>query len=157
MLVYAPNGELRAAVEVKGVTGRPPEWIAQFLSNLLEFGVVPERVPYFLLVTADAFYLWGDNRDRPLDRSPNGGRQGPLAPDHSADASKVLAPHLEGVPLPLAELSETSLEMLVSSWLYDVTDPDLAGREVPPEHDWLSGTGFLEAVRGCRPVRKPTG
>ena len=154
VLVYAPNGELRAAVEVKAVTARPPEWIAQFLSNLLELGVVPERVPYFLLATADAFYLWGNNRDRPLDRSPKGGRLRPPEPDRHADAARVLAPHLQGVSLPLEKLSERSLMMLVSSWLYEATDPDPAGQKVSPEHDdWLSGTGFLAAVRGCRPVR----
>ena len=52
MLVYAPNGELRAAVEVKAVSARPPEWIARFLSNLLEFDVILARVPYFLLAVA---------------------------------------------------------------------------------------------------------
>ena len=30
--------------------------------------------------------------------------------------------------------------------------PDPAGREVAPEHDWLSGGGFLDAARGCRPA-----
>ena len=114
-------------------------------------------MPYFLLATADSFYLWGDNRDRPLDRSPEVGRLGSPEPDRRADASGVLAPHLEGIPFPLAELSGEGLTMLVSSWLYDATDPDPAGRDSPSEHDdWLSGTGFLEAVWGCRPVRGRT-
>lgn len=155
VLVYAPNGELRATVEVKVVSGRPPEWIAEFLSNLLELGVIPERVPYFLLATNDAFYLWGNNRDRPLKRYPDAGRaSGVPEPDRRADARGCSPPTSRaGVPFPPEELSERSLMMLVSSWLYEATDPDPAGQEVSPEHDWLSGTGFLEAVRGCRPVR----
>ena len=43
LLVYAPNGELRAAVEVMAVAGRSEGWAVRTLSNLLEFGAVPER------------------------------------------------------------------------------------------------------------------
>ena len=154
MLVYARNGELRAAVEVKAVAGRSEAWARRLLSNLLEFGVVPERVPYFLLVTYDAFYLWGDDRERPLRRYPDGaGSSGAPGPDRRADAARVLAPYLGAGPFPLDELpGEEGLGGLVFSWLCEATYSHPAGREGAPEHGWLSGTGFLETVQGCRPL-----
>ena len=158
ILVYAPNGELKAAVEVKVVAGRAAWWPTRLLSNLLESGVIPDRVPYFLLVTYDTFYLWGDNRDRPLGDRPDGAASpGAPEPDRRADAARVLAQHLAGFSCPLAELGEEGLEILVSSWLPEATHPAPAGREVAPEYDWLSGSGFLDAVRGCRPVRGQAG
>jgi hypothetical protein len=136
IVVSTPDEQVQLVVEVKNKRGASAEWAAQMRRNLLVHGVVP-NAPFFLLATPDRFYLWKDGK-------PAGA---PLAPDDEVEATEVLAPYIDRLGIQLAELSEPSLELLITSWLHDLIDIDLAREEARPAYGWLFDSGLYEALR----------
>jgi hypothetical protein len=134
--VYSPDGKLQLVVEIKNRPGASAEWVTQMRRNLLVHAVIPPS-PYFLLVLPDFFYLWKDAI------SIN-----ELAlPAYQIKAADVLAPYLGPSTQSLKELSEYSLELLVTSWLEDLVGTELRRDTVGPHLQWLFDSGLYEAIR----------
>ena len=107
--VYSPEGNLQLVVEIKNRSGASAEWVIQMRRNLRVHAIIPPS-PYFLLVLPDFFYLWTDAVSVP-DLAP---------PAYQMKAAEVLAPYLDQSAQSLTDLSEYSLELLVTSWLEDL-------------------------------------
>ncbi len=136
IVVSAPDERVQLVAEVKNKRGASAEWSAQMRRNLLVHGVIP-NAPFFLLVTPDRFYLWKDGKNV----------QDAVPPDYEVESAKILASYIERLGIPLAELSEPSLELLVTSWLHDLIDFDLAPEEAGPAHHWLFTSGLYKALK----------
>jgi len=134
--VSAPDERVQLVVEVKNVRGASPEWAAQLRRNLLVHGLVP-NAPYFLLALPDRFYLWKAGATLP-DAVPA---------DYTVDTRDVLGSYTDRLGLPLTDLSEPSLELLVTSWLHDLIDYDLTGNGDTPLQHWLVDSGLYQAIK----------
>ena len=134
--VYSPDGKLQLVVEIKNKSGASAEWVAQMRRNLLVHAVIPPS-PYFLLVLPDFFYLWIDAMSVHELASP----------DYQIKAAEVLTPYLSPSTQSLKDLSEYSLELLVTSWLEDLVGADLQQDMAGPQLQWLFASGLYEAIR----------
>lgn len=131
--VYAPNGRILLVAEVKTKLGASAEWAAQMRQNLLMHAAIP-NAPFFLLAFPDRFYLWKDGK---LDAAP-------ILPDYDIETVDLLASYIDRLGIPLATLSEPSLEMLVTAWLHDLVHVDFLQRDA---HAWLFDSGLYEALK----------
>lgn len=133
--VYSPDGNLQLVVEIKNRPGASVEWVTQMRRNLLVHAVIPPS-PYLLLVLPDFFYLWKDAM------SVN-----ELAPPaYQIKGAEVLTPYLAPSTQSLTDLSEYSLELLVTSWLEDLVGTELRRDTVGPHLQWLFDSGLYEAI-----------
>jgi hypothetical protein len=134
--VYSPDGNLQLVVEIKNRPGASAEWVIQMRRNLLVHDVIPPA-PYFLLVLPDFFYLWADAVSV-HELAP---------PAYQIKAAEVLAPYLDQSTQVLKELSEYSLELLLTSWLEDLVGTEIRRDKVGPHMQWLFDSGLYEAIR----------
>lgn len=136
IVVYTPDERVLLVAEVKHIQGASPEWAAQMRRNLLVHGLVP-NAPFFLLALPDHFYLWKDGK--PV--------QDAVPPDYEVEAAEVLASYTGRLDIPLADLSEPSLELLVTSWLHDLIDFELRREDAGPHQQWLFDSGLYRAIK----------
>jgi hypothetical protein len=134
--VYSPDGNLQLVVEIKNRPSASAEWVTHMRRNLLVHAVIPPS-PYFLLVLPDFFYLWKDAMSV-HELAP---------PAYQMKAAEVLAPYLDLSTQSLTDLSEYSLELLVTSWLEDLVGTELRRDTVGPHLQWLFDSGLYEAIR----------
>ena len=67
-------------------------------------------------------------------------------PAYQMKAAEVLAPYLDQSTQSLTDLSEYSLELLVTSWLEDLVGTDLRRDTVGPHLQWLFDSGLYGAI-----------
>lgn len=136
LLVDNRNGQLALAVEVKSKTNVSPQWAARLRGNILAHGTFPEA-PYFLMVFPDKFYLWTDaqaNRER-------------CEPTYTIDASPILQPYFERAGVEGEQISSTSLELIIASWLGEIVHSEKWLENVDARH-WLIDSGLYAAIAG---------
>lgn len=133
--VYSPDGNLQLVVEIKNRPGASAEWVIQMRRNLLVHAVIPLS-PYFLLVLPDFFYLWTDAVSV-HELAP---------PAYQIKTAEVLAPYLDPSTQALQDLSEYSLELLVTSWLEDLVGTEIRRERVGPHLQWLFDSGLYAAI-----------
>jgi hypothetical protein len=132
--VYSPDHRLQLVVEVKSTPAASSEWAAQFRSNLLENGALP-NAPFLILAFPHRLFLW---------------RSGPAAevpPDYSANTSDVLREYLGNWAENAPHLGEESLEIAVSSWLRELTSTMRAPRRESDPDRILMDSGAYQAIR----------
>jgi hypothetical protein len=135
LVAYNRDNQLVLAVEVKSLLNVTPEWAAQLRRNLLAHGVL-SNAPYFLVACPDQFFLW-DKPDQHLQ---------PVRPGYVIDAQSSLQPYFAHANVSLEQLTSSSLELIVASWLSDVMhkQPD----ELSESQKWLIDSGLYHAVAG---------
>ncbi len=136
--VYNRKGELILVVEIKNKLYTSSEWVTKFRRNILANGILP-KVPYFLMVFLDKFYLWTDQEAR-LDENE---------PTYVIDANSIFQPYFEKAGIKnKQQISEESLELIFSSWLTTI----LYLKEIPNGIDasqrWLIDSGLYAAIAG---------
>jgi hypothetical protein len=139
--VYDNAGNLVLVVEVKNRRGTDSEWAAAMRRNLFIHGYLP-NTPYFLLAMPDRFYLWKDVHSADT-----------VKPDYEIDPSSIFELYLGKTDLGTVNLSGAGLELLVSSWLNELT------RETNQPSDeavWLIESGLLDALRRGQVIAETT-
>jgi len=135
ILVYSADDNLQLVVEVKNKTEAGPDWAAQMRRNLFAHSILPQT-PFFLLALPDRLYLWKD-----------GASSKPAAPPHyEIDSLPFFAPYLMDTNLSLDDLSESSLELIVKSWLNDIINADLTEQSAASHEKWLFDSGLYRAI-----------
>ena len=134
-LVDSRDGELVLAVEIKRKTNVSPEWASEFRRNILSEGNLP-KAPYFLMVFPDKFYLWSDTN--------NQDREEPTL----IDANPILQPYFERAGLTAENISHQSLELIISSWLGEITHSNSLHRNMENSQQWLFKSGLYDALVG---------
>lgn len=134
-VVYSKDEKMQLVIEIKKKPGATSEWAANTRRNLLAHTVI-QPSPFFLLVSPDHLYLWKNATS--LDATP---------PDYEANTSEVLSRYTEQSNLNLDDISEYSLEMLVASWLNDLTRPEPTREKNGAEFDWIHESGLYEAIK----------
>ncbi len=138
LLVFDQHDSPIAAIEVKNRPDLGSRDAAIVRRNLISHGFVAP-VDYFLLVSEDVGYLWGPEKRATSDAPP----------DLSFPMSPVLKRYAIE-PTAFGRLYKSQLELLVSSWIQEITGPK-NGAEGEPELS-LERAGFSSAVRLGRVV-----
>jgi hypothetical protein len=133
------QGVPTALVEVKSKLGTTPDWAAALRRDLAAHGIMPDA-RFFVLATPDRFYFWIDKTTSPVA----------ALPDFSFEPDAALRPYYDEVGIRPDELAETSLELLIASWLSELARGSGAERVPDEAHSWLRDSGFLAAIRGGR-------
>lgn len=133
VLVLDAHDRPIAAIEVKNHPDLKARAATAIRRNLFAHGVVAP-VDYFLLVSQDVGYLWGPTKRDTTD----------VQPDLSFPMSPVLGRY-SVEPTASGRLFSSQLELLVSSWIQELTSPT-SRAEGEPELS-LERVGFIGAVR----------
>lgn len=137
LAVHDRDGQLTLAVEVKSKTNTSPEWAARLRSNILAHGTFP-KTPYFLMVFPDRFYLWTDAEVHSAQSEPN----------YVVDAHSILQPYFERAGVTPSQISELSLELIVSAWLGEIIHSQKSSEDGEESHSWLIDSGLRTALSG---------
>ena len=136
LALYDGSGRLTAVAEVKNRMGTSPTWAAQTRRNILAHGGHRES-EFFLLVTPDRLYVWKDSGITPVE----------ILPTYEADAKRIFAPYFKSASIDPHEVSGQAFELVVASWLSDLTRASDRLDDPAPEQDWLDSSGFRAAVQ----------
>lgn len=136
LALYDKNGRLTAVAEVWNRSGTSPTWAAKTRRNLLAHGNYRES-DFFLLVTPDRLYVWKDAGTTPVERLPT----------YEADSRHLFAPYFRSAGIDPQEVSGQAFELLVASWLSDLTRWPDSRDESGFEQSWMDTSGFRTAVR----------
>ncbi|MEM9216248.1 MAG: hypothetical protein AAGD25_18120 [Cyanobacteria bacterium P01_F01_bin.150] len=131
------DGQLVLVVEVKRRTKVSPEWAAQLRRNILAHGIFADA-PYFLLVFPDQFYLWASNKESEFQHER----------PYIIDSSPILQPYLDRADISPEQISETGLELIITSWLGEIIYAEELPEQLDASQQWLLESGFYAALMG---------
>jgi hypothetical protein len=127
-ILESPDTKSMLLVEAKNTTAPSSEWAARFARNLLEHINLGAN-QYFLLVLRNKLYLW--------KHAPAPGAE---MPDFEASTEDILQPYLAHLRTSLNEISPASFELLVKSWLTDLSE----GTVAESVGAWVQASGLDE-------------
>ncbi len=119
-------------VEAKSINSPSAEWAGTFARRVLGPAAL-EANHFLLLVLRNYLYLW---KHYPRDGSE--------LPDFSERTEDVLKPYLENVRTSLRDMSGPSFELLVKSWLTDISE----GSVPPSVEQWMRAAGLEQFANG---------
>jgi hypothetical protein len=132
--VYSEDDRLLLTAEVKGRRGVSTKEVIQIRQKLLAYPVI-SNTPYFLLALPDYFYLWKHPSSKEAE------------PDYKIDAKQALADSLTSANFSLDKISSEGLELLISSWLRDLTYIDDSNECNNPTLKWFFESGLYNAIK----------
>lgn len=135
IMVFDSNWHLQLVGEVKNKYNASNEWVTRMRYNLLFHSFVP-NAPYFLLALPDYFHLWVE---APANKE--------VTPDFTIPASDILSPYLNGSSHLLDDISELTLEFLVTRWLEDLIHSDLERKKTNPALQWLFDSNLYPSIK----------
>jgi hypothetical protein len=131
-VLESPSTRTVLLVEAKSTSAPSTEWAGRFARTLFA-DTAPQSDLFFLLVLRNFLYLW--------KRVPGEGSE---LPDFSTPTEEALRPYLEKMQTPLKEILPLSFELLVKSWLTDLSE----GSIPPSVEDWLRDAGLQQFEHG---------
>ena len=139
LALYARNGQLTVIVEIKYILGTSRTWATKTRRNILAHGQSC-NVAIFLIITPDRLFLWKNTGTNPAQ----------IPPTYEVDMQSEFAPYFESTGLDPNHIRRHAFELLVGTWLSDVTRSENATGEFNDERSWLDESGFRAAVKGGR-------
>ncbi|MCH7737189.1 MAG: hypothetical protein IH872_07280 [Chloroflexi bacterium] len=133
LVVKSSDDNVALIVEVKARSHVSDEWASTLRRNFVAHQMVPSNA-FFLLALKDYFYLWKPGNSRSSAEF-----------DYKISANSILDKYLDR--LSLADLSESSLELLLSTWLGDLANSRISEDE-NPEFASIIKSGLYEAIKG---------
>jgi hypothetical protein len=131
-VLESPSTRTVLLVEAKSTSAPSTEWAGR-LARTLFAETTPHADLFFLLVLRNFLYLW--------KHVP---REGLELPDFSTPTEDALRPYLEKIQTPLKEINALSFELLVRSWLTDLSE----GSVPPSVEGWLRDAGLEQFENG---------
>jgi hypothetical protein len=113
--LYDRIGRLAAVIEVRNRRGTSGQWAAELRRNLLAHFETYRGAPFFLLATPAKLYVWKDAATDLTEESP------PVLPDYEVDAKPLFSHYLARSGRKLEEIHGPTFELVVLSWLGDLT------------------------------------
>lgn len=136
-VAYDRDGQVVLLAEAKSRRGTSESWAAHLRRNMLSHGALPWAA-YFLIATPERMYLWKQDRSDPAD----------VPPKFTVDAAKVLNPYFEKLHQEPSKIGPEAFELLVLTWLTDITQFDQEKMKKDPASSWLSElAGSLKQAR----------
>ena len=134
LVVVDSHGESIAIVEVKNMPNLSSDQAAEIRQNLLEYGL-PDKIPYFLLLSQDVGFLWKNSQ---LERTA-------ILPTYDFSMNSVIERYLK--QKTQRRLYESELELLVLQWLLNLSMKPQREAEEPEKT--LAHSGFSKDIQGA--------
>ena len=139
LVAYDKLGQPLLVAEVKSARGTTVQWAARFRTNLLEHGTLP-NAPFFLIATPEHLYFWRQERSMSKEEPPQ----------FTLDATQALKPYFERFHQTPENASGQALELILFSWLLDLSHPGPSVAKQDPSLSWLAESGLLNALGSAR-------
>lgn len=125
------------AIEAKTKVDATVGWAIRLRRNFLAHGILP-ATDYFLIATPNQFYIW---RNAGVDI-------GSSEPTLVIDARPLLAPYFGQISTPPEEISGSSFELIIRSWLAELIYAKLPNNQIDDSIKWIADIGLLGALEG---------
>ena len=135
--VRGPDGNIALLVEIKGLRGKPDDWLAEYRRNLAQTILVAPTA-YFMIVMADYMYLWkrGDSQDMDL-------------PDYKVPTPPLLSTDMHTLDVEgIQRRSDSMIAIMVSLWLDTLVVPNGMRKETLSELQWVFESGLYDRIKG---------
>jgi hypothetical protein len=139
LIAYDQSGQPILLAEVKSTRPTSSQWAARFRRNLLAHGT-PPKATFFLIATPEHMYFWKQEDPFPIEEPPH----------FTMDAARELKSYFERFNQTPEKTRAQALELIVFSWLLDLTQREQWRRYDDPSHQWLSHSGLLKALGSAR-------
>ena len=139
--LYSPGGRLAAVAEVKKKFRTSEQWATKLRQNLLAYESL-SGADFFLLVTPDRLYVW----------KKKGKALKAVRPDFVVNAKTIFAPYFERAGINPDEVSGYAFELIVESWLTDLTRLEDSQQRSANGKAWLVESGLLAEIKDGRIV-----
>ena len=143
LLVCDRNSQPTLIVEIKSKIGTSSEWVSNWRRNILVHGILPST-PYLLFAFPDKFYLW---KDSGMANYMNENK-----PDYIIDSSSILKPYFQEIDVQNNHIRESSLEIIITSWLNDIMYSEIDVEELRKTQGWLVDSGLYHSLLGGKIV-----
>jgi len=135
----ADKAGVEVAVVNSGIANRggtSEEWAAKLRRNMLAHRVLPKS-QYFLIVTPERIYGWIEETLPASD----------ALPQFTIDSQEVLGPYFSKFGQNPAEISPVGFELLVHTWLIDISRSAGSSAENDPSLRLLAESGLLASLK----------
>ena len=98
------------------------------------------HAPFFLIATADRMYFWRQDDSDGKEELPQ----------FTIEAASELKPYFEKFKQTPEKATGSALEMILFTWLVDLSRSGKARAQVDSSIKWLSDSGLLDALSRAR-------
>ena len=137
VVAYDQESKLALIVEAKGKTHTSSDWATKMRRNILAHGLMPFS-HYFRLVLPDKLYLW-KNVDTNADL---------MELTYGKNSEPLFYPYFKKANLNPEEMGKRSFELIVTSWINELVDLDIADELPLEQRKLLVDSGLLAALKG---------
>lgn len=137
ILVFDQNDRPILAIEAKTKTDASVEWAMRLRRNILAHGLLP-NTEFFLIATPNRFFIWKSNGINSLLSEPT----------RTVDASALLAPYFMQTGVTPEDISGSSFELIVNSWLAELMYSGVNTHQARGSSEWIADLGLQEALAG---------
>ena len=138
-IAYNADGSVVLLAEAKSRHGTSETWAAKLRRNMLAHGVLPPAA-YFLIATPERIYGWKQD-GLPADEVP---------PQFTIDAQEALGQYFAKFSQDPADIGPVEFELLVLTWLTDISGSGARRSELGPSLRSLSDSGLLASLQQAR-------
>lgn len=139
LAVYNSEGELKIVVDIKGRYGTTTEWATHTRRNMAAHGNL-SNVDFFIIATKDRLYVWKKSGTKPEL----------VEPTYEIDLHSELKRYFEASHLDSDDISGYALELLIATWLNDISHSTLFTEKNRNVQNWISESGIKSAVENGR-------
>jgi hypothetical protein len=136
MIAYGEDGTVILLLEAKSRQGTSESWAAKLRRNMLAHGGLPDA-KYFLIATPERMYGWKQDALSAND----------VPPQFTVDAEKALGPYFVKLNQDPATIGPRAFELLILTWLTDITRSAERRPEADPSLKSLSESGLLSSLQ----------
>ncbi len=139
LAVYNSEGELKIVVEIKGRHGTTTDWATHTRRNMAAHGNL-SNVDFFIIATKDRLYVWKKSGNKPEL----------VKPTYEIDLRSELERYFKASKLESNDISGYALELLIATWLNDISHSTLFKEKNRNVQNWISESGIMNAVENGR-------
>ncbi len=137
ILVFDQHDRPVLAVEAKTKVNASVEWATRLRRNILAHGLLP-TTDFFLIATPNRFFIWKSSGMDSALREPT----------RTIDASPLLAPYFMQTGVTPEEISGSSFELIINSWLAELIYSKGKPDQIHGAYQWIADLGLQEALEG---------
>ena len=137
IIVYNQRELPVLAIEVKTKVDATVEWAIRLRRNFMAHGILP-ATDYFFIATPSRFFIWR-NSGADLER---------ISPILVINAQPLLASYFEQINVPPEEISGSSFELIIRSWLAELIYAKLPNNQIDESIIWIVDIGLQDALEG---------
>lgn len=136
ILVFDQNDRPILAIEVKTKVDASVDWANRLRRNLFAHDGMPD-IEFFLIATPSRFFIWKNPGMNSTWNKPVG----------VIDSGPLLAPYFDQIGVAPEEISGSSFELIINSWLAELIYSGTTPGQVNGSYQWMTEFGLQDALK----------